>query len=150
MDMHMMIFRLGLRLDSSVHRVSSRRFVLGHRLGFRRDAPVFQMERSAAFSCIGLGSVRGASVVSVIRSRWEDRFANKTEMATPSKPCDEIRALPRRAIPRRSLKNESPSDRALPRSRGRYSPRSLFREVEVRHELDSGVDALRGRIVDIF
>jgi hypothetical protein len=108
------------------------------------------MERSAAFSCIGLGSVRGASVVSVIRSRWEDRFANKTEMATPSKPCDEIRALPRRAIPRRSLKNESPSDRALPRSRGRYSPRSLFREVEVRHELDSGVDALRGRIVDIF
>jgi hypothetical protein len=48
-----------------------RRGVLGHGLGFRR----------------------GASVVAVMRERWVDRFANKTEMATPSKPPTEIRSF---------------------------------------------------------
>ena len=56
-----------------------------HRLGFRRDALVRLIGLWRCVPLHGLGFRRGAAVISVIRERWGDRFANKTEMATPSK-----------------------------------------------------------------
>jgi hypothetical protein len=97
MDLQPVISQLGMRADSSVRGVCLRRGVLLHRLGFRRDAPVRVMGLRRGVPGHGLGFRRGASVVSVIRERWEDRYANKPQMATPSKPSDHfVRASRRR------------------------------------------------------
>ena len=87
----------GLWLDSFVRRVWLGRFVLEHWLGFRRGAPVRVIGLRRGVPGHWLGFRRGASVVAVIRERWEDRFANKPQMATPRNPSDYfVRASRRR------------------------------------------------------
>jgi hypothetical protein len=93
MNLQPVLSQFGMRADSSVRRVCLRRGVLLHRLGFRRDAPVRVMGLRRGVPRHGLGLRRDASVVSVIRERWEDRYANKSDMATPSKPPTEIRSF---------------------------------------------------------